>query len=199
MFSGTKHPDTAFQYQYLGKGNEQEGPGFYFTNSEQDARKYAYPNGAVLVVSIRFRKMVSQKSKPRRLELMEMIHNSTSWKNGQGWMNFDEDPVVAMRNLLRYCMDEPTQHDAFLTVWAECYRYDPEEYCRNMIKLGYDGVLIERGYRNQDLDAPTHIVAFDPRKITIENSIPYTSQRKKVNKPCQNNTSKSKKRRTVLG
>jgi hypothetical protein len=184
MFHGTHHPESPFNYQYLGRGNQQNGPGWYFTSEETDAWSYAFPEGFILECALYFRKMITSTAKPRRLELMEMIHGAPSWKEGL-WADFGEDPVTAMRNCLRYYMAEENQHEAFLALWGAHYMYDPQEYCRNMVKLGYDGVYVEWGYHSRDQrpksEEPFHIISFDNKKIEVVATLDKAAFQKREN------------------
>jgi hypothetical protein len=51
-FHGTKAQFDAFDPSYLGKGNDQIGSGFYFTDLRETAEGYAGPDGVVLVVEL---------------------------------------------------------------------------------------------------------------------------------------------------
>lgn len=47
-FHGTRSTFEAFEDRFIGTGNDERGPGFYFTSKEQTARHYAGEGGCVI-------------------------------------------------------------------------------------------------------------------------------------------------------
>jgi len=78
--------------------------------------------------------------------------------------NYDENPSVAFKQVVDNILDEYDENPfsaAFQSVWWEFYKKYPKEFCENMGKIGYDGVLIER--RN----GVKHAIIYNLDKIKV--------------------------------
>lgn len=158
MYHGCKKPFEKFSYSFVGQGNDEEGVGFYLTNNETDARRYG---DTILVVEAAIRKLVpTVTGSPPRKEILSLMKKSPDIKTAL--MDWDENPhkALAMASSSIFKHDD-TPHKAFLSVWWDFYRNHPIVYLQNMVKMGYDGVLIQKK------EGVSHLVAFDPDKLKI--------------------------------
>jgi len=51
-YHGRKVTDQRFDPATTGKGNDREGPGFYFSSDKKDAASYAGPGGIIMTAQI---------------------------------------------------------------------------------------------------------------------------------------------------
>jgi len=89
-----------------------------------------------------------------------LIKMKSDWEmNAQDWA---ENPDIGAKKAVEDAYDyNDNEKDVFLQIWIDFYRYQPLEFVRNMVKLGYDGILIpkEKGR--------THIVVYNPAIIQL--------------------------------
>ncbi len=160
LYHGRNAIPFRFDYRYVGKGNDEEGPGFYLTDMAEDARRYGR---FVYQVEATFRKLVPNHgslSAKQQQEIALLIRAAPN--RDETLQNWDENPRVAFRQAVRGIIEyTESPHDAFMQVWWDFYRDDPTLYLVNMVKLGYDGV-------EAPFTGPArHFVAFDPDKLEI--------------------------------
>ena len=157
-YHGTKDKSLSlFDISFSGKGHDQEGPGVYFTSSEDDARGYG-SQGKVLKVRLNLNKVVPLKGKANSEEVKKLIlwslgitseeelENVSDEKFYESNLsNFGEDIYSGFRDCLNSVIKySKSPHDCFMTVWYELYRNVPTDYLKNMVKLGYDGVIVPK-------------------------------------------------------
>jgi hypothetical protein len=77
--------------------------------------------------------------------------------------DWGETPEKALFTATELILDanqgEPQQ--VFQQIWYDFYRDHPQDYLREMVKLGYDGVLVDRVER-KDGTRIRHAVVFNP-------------------------------------
>lgn len=140
------------------EGHQQEGPGIYFTSSPEDAATY----GKVMKVELSFRKVVPLKGAIPIKEIKFLLEQAPDLSDTL--MDWDEDPKRAFQNALQSIMQySEGPHDAFQQVWIDFYhRNDSDEaYLNNMVRLGYDGVVVQK------TPNITHAIAFIPNIVQI--------------------------------
>lgn len=166
MYHGSSHDIKNFVDDFVGRkdATDQNGPGIYFTSSIKNAQGYGKN---VYKVKITPRKSVSVKEgENASLKQIEwLILKAPDWKETA--MNWSPNPNIgyklAAKDFIEY-NDSP--HQQFLQVWYDFYRYNPVEYVRNMVKLGYDSIIIN-GMSSfiHDEDNITHIIVLNPNII----------------------------------
>ena len=169
FYHGSPVKIDRFDLAHVGKGNDEDGPGFYFTGSLSDALKYAYPTGYVHEVQLRLNKTLPRRGRPE------------TYRNGLRWllrhapdlsdtlMNWDENPAVALEKLYDSVVSAETPAEAYLNVWGEAYRGEEATFCRTMAKRGWDGLLVDPATRG----GIQHVVVFNPDAIRSVRAIPY--------------------------
>lgn len=120
---------------------DQEGPGIYFTSSKQNAMyygKYIYtvrlsPKN---IISVTDGENVSRK------QLDWLIRKAPDWEETA--QNWNEHPKIGLKiaidSILKY---RNNPHQQFQQVWFDFYRNNPVDYVRNIVKLGYDAIVID--------------------------------------------------------
>ena len=72
---------------------------------------------------------------------------------------------IAAKDAIQYNINP---HQQFLQVWIDFYRYKPVDYVRNMVKLGYDSIIINNLNSMITQESKiTHIVVLNPNIIKL--------------------------------
>ena len=171
-YHGSAHKFSSFTDEFVGGKDalDQEGPGIYFTTSEKNAISYGE---FVYKIILTPKKSVStQESKNASLREIEwLITHAPDWKDTA--QNWNPNPSIgyriAAKDFINY-NDNP--HQQFLQVWYDFYRNSPVEYVRNMVKLGYDSIIIN-GLNSMIADESniTHIVVLNPAIIQYNEEV----------------------------
>lgn len=158
MWHGRTTKSATFDLHRVGSGNDQEGPGFYFSSSESDARTYAYPSGLILKCELRLTKELPRTGKVKSADLLKLLRAAPHLADSL--TDWAESPAEAMRVVMAQLV-ERDPFDAFTQVWVDFYRQAPAEYLRQVVKLGYDHSFVQR------TAAVQHAVVFDPSSIRV--------------------------------
>jgi len=188
-YHGSETEIKKFSDEFVGAENatDQEGPGIYFTTSLDDARAYGKH---IYSVVLRPRKLVDESSHQDvdTNELVELIKTGPDWEmHAQDWAEDPESGIhAAVDSMMQYSENEK---DLFQQVWYDFFRYEPLLYVRGMVKLGYDGELINKENGRQ------HIIVYNPDIIETTNTEVLSEERNKsfgpgsktvtVKKKCQ--------------
>jgi hypothetical protein len=158
-YHGREVKATNFDYQYVGKGHDQEGAGFYFTTDKDQALGYAGQNGIVMTVRLTPRKLVDMNRPAKTKDLKFMLLNAPDHLDALS--NFAENPrealIMALNGYAQY-YDDAT--DAFQTIENDFYKGHAAEYLINLVRLGYDGHIIKH-------EGAAHFVCYNPKIIDI--------------------------------
>lgn len=165
FYHGSAGRIDRFDYQFIGQGHDQEGPGFYFSSDEEDAAAYARKDGAGGVlhsVELELRKAVPASGRISKAEIKQLILSAPNLDDTL--TNWDENKDRAIKSVVASIMKfSKNPQDAFQTVWYDFYRNNPADYLREMVALGYDGAYIKK----TNTIGCWHCVVFNPRAIRI--------------------------------
>ena len=163
-YHGRSVNDDTFSLDYVGseQANDQEGPGFYFTNALDDARKYAGPAGSILLCKIKYviPRLLSSRAKPSDSVIARLIKRSPDKLDTLS--NFAEDPNQAYYMALRTYREYDTAKDAYQIIANDFYKGNSTGYLQ-ALRQYYDGHLVERGL------GVKHLVVYRPDIIQIIN------------------------------
>lgn len=160
-YHGGENVFDNFSDEFVGSKNAnfQEGPGIYFTTSIKDARRYG---DKIMEVRLKIKNPVStnkRRSAPR-MQIMKLVKMSPNVDDVL--QNFDINPDRAFKKAVDAMIEyEDGPHLQFLQVWYDFYRHNEVDYVRNMVKLGYDSIIVDR------VDGVNHIIVLDPSIIEI--------------------------------
>lgn len=156
FYHGTNQKIKSFVDNFVGQGIDKEGPGIYFTSSFDDAARYG---DYIYVVKLHLDQAVStEEGAVDRNELETLIRKSPDLKSHL--MDWDENPEIALKMAIDNFLDyNETPHEIFQSVWYDFFRYNPVEYVRGMVELGYDGVFVNKR------EGVVHAIVFNPKKI----------------------------------
>lgn len=165
-YTGRTIHSTDFNYEHVGKqeANDQEGPGFYFTNNVKDAAHYSTPRGIILQCQIDIKKVVSTTKRPTSKDIQFLIKNCPNIADKLN--DYGETFNEGFREAFKMFSDYDEARDCYLTIQHDLYRYEPKEYLVNMVKLGYTG-----HFATWTSNQLKHFICYDNTKIKIINKI----------------------------
>ena len=163
-YHGTNSKYEWFSDDFTGEGNDQEGPGHYFTTNLNNAKTYGKH---VVEVSISFDKVVPNKGKINTREIETLIKQSPRLETYLS--NWDESPKIAFKTALDSIINNSTDpRDAFLQVWNDFYKYEGPDFVRGMKNLGYTGCIVERNGSHAGIPYTCqHAILYDLSKVTL--------------------------------
>jgi len=167
-YHGSSHKIEKFSTDFVGEGTDQDGPGIYFSNNEEDASTYSKKEEGsskfLYVVELNFKKLVPITGRVNTKELEQMIY----WSKNNGdeqyetnWSNWDEDEEKAIKEAIKSYSSE-TPHEAFQSIAYDWYKDFPQDFCSSMRSLEYDGVIVKRQFMNVK-----HAIVYNPKIIRI--------------------------------
>lgn len=165
-YHGSPKKIDNFVDEFVGgeEANDQEGPGIYFSSNKKDAGHFGeYVHAVELspsgIVS------AEEGTEADRDELLALMRQAEDWEmKAQDW---NEDPELglelAVDSFMRY---NHSQHQQFLQVWYDFFRYEPVNYVREMAKLGYDMIKIDKGVHEGE--HIYHAIVLNPSIIELK-------------------------------
>lgn len=169
VYHGSPHKIAKFSDDFVGRkeATDQNGPGIYFTTSEDEARGYAGAGGYVYKVKLHVDKLLESTEASKavlnklRDEVSDLIMMAPNWKESAeefGYGDAKKGLETMLNGFIEYNSNEK---DVFLQTWIDVYRDEPIQYVRNMVRLGYEGVIITP----EETQGGTHIVLYNPNLI----------------------------------
>ena len=163
LYHGRTVDSTGFDYKHVGAGNDQDGPGFYFTSDSEDAWSYAHPHGVLLRATVRPRRLLPHRPGPGhrgRLSSAEVNTLVDAAPHLRDTLtNWDESPVRA-RRMLVHAIAGDNAFDEAQNIWGECYRGHEAAFLRGLVKLGYDAAVSPMPWGGR-----LHLIVFNPACI----------------------------------
>lgn len=160
-YHGSTNKITNFVMDFVGgkEAHDQEGPGIYFTTSEEDAGLY----GTIIhkvELSLRKTLTTSPNILKHKNTLLKLIQQAPNYLDTL--QNFDENPRKALSIALEGTIDyNDTEKDAFQQVWVDFYRNRPIEYVKNCVAMGIDGLIVPMK------EGVQHIIIYNPTSIKL--------------------------------
>ena len=147
-----------FNLKHIGKGNDQFGPGIYFSAEPINGGTKLYK------VELTPRKLITDRGGFTKKEIVTLMKNSPNLKDKL--MDWSENPREAFQLLLDSIMDAEDKSEQFQVMWIDVYGVDfSREYLEELVKLGYDGELIE-GSKHLSNKNKFYVI-FNPKVIKI--------------------------------
>lgn len=159
-YHGRTVASTKFSYDYVGKGVDQEGSGFYFSKYYEDAKRYTEDGGIVIKAKINYKRLLPTVGKPKLNDVRFMIMNAPDYKDTL--QNFGEDYYEALNTAIQGFMNYDDPKDSMLTLEHDFYRNNGSLYLQNLVKLKYDGHFATHTIKLGD-----HLIVYNPAIIQI--------------------------------
>lgn len=156
-YHGRSVKSTTFDLKYVGKGHDQEGPGFYFSRNKELAEGYAAPNGIIMTVALHPRKLLPIDRQVKRDTLEKLIRMSPILE--ESLENWGESPKPAMKAALDAYSSIESAKSACESICVDFYSKHEAEYLKALVSLGFDGSLAEVTKAN--------IVIYNPDVIEV--------------------------------
>lgn len=140
-YHGSSGPITKFSDEFVGRGNDEYGPGIYFSSVPYTSIGYAADggqNGQLYQCELNLRKELSKKTRINKAVLLKLMQSTP---DDEAWTNWDENQNRAYMIALKGYLDEGNMYDALMGVWYDWYRDHPVDFVRKLVQLGYDGYV----------------------------------------------------------
>lgn len=167
-FHGRTVDNDSFSYDYVGGENafDQEGPGFYFTNDFNNAKRYAENKGVILKCKINYKKLIikspTSNTKTNKKIVIDLILNSP--RKDDILTNFDEDPKKALIQAVNTYSYYEYAYDAYQTIANDFYKHSSKQYLLIISKY-YDAQLTKLdGTSYGDI---YHLIVYKPDIIQV--------------------------------
>jgi len=163
VFHGSPTKITRFVDEFVGgkEAYDQEGPGIYFTTSEDEAHGYG---DNIYSVSLSPRLLFDETpTNPKKLRplITKLAKMAPDWEESA--QNYDENPSRGLNDFVESTLQyNDNEKDCLLQVWIDFYRNDTVDYVRNCVSLGIDGIIVQKEYKNAK-----HIIVYNPSIINI--------------------------------
>lgn len=158
-YHGSKIDFDSFDLNRVGNGNDQNGPGFYFTINSDEAKRYG---DFVHKYELNIKKWLSTKQPVNIQHIQQLVKNSPNFN--ETIYDWGETPQKGLKTFLEDMRTQDSNFHAFTSVWYDFYRHDAIDYVKNVIKLGYDAVMIKDGEGYGNINS-THIIVYNPKVI----------------------------------
>lgn len=189
FFHGAVRPRRVWDYATLGKGNDQHGPGWYFTSDKGDAYKYAapdkqnpdpeYPNGGYihkcrLIIDDEVYGNIVPNEEDGWEErygdrILKMIQQAPNYEDNM--TDWDEDLACATHAAFDAIIDGCSgPFDCLQQLWRDHYFGEEEAWAQKIIEL-FDW---DCGMPPAFANGVQHVVVWNPQVIVMEEMIPYT-------------------------
>ena len=187
-YHGTQSKFTSFSPEYLGKGNDQYGSGYYFTTSKDVASGYASPKGYIINAEVELNKPIiideSTKKQTRDLTKLQVRKLILTANNLENYINDNYDVSYESRNSILnqiFELYEPTGEliRTLNLISKDIYGNDIEgiqNFNDNLRKItGYDGIIV-RHPNKLFLGETDFIIALFLNQIDILSIEPYKGE-----------------------
>jgi hypothetical protein len=164
VFHGSPTKISKFADEFVGgkEAIDQEGPGIYFTTSEEEANRYGENVYNVILKPNMLFDQIPPNARKLAPIISKLVKMSEDWEIKA--QDYDEDPIVGLNEFIKSTLEyNDNEKDCILQVWIDFYRYNPVDYVRNCVLLGVDGIIV-----NKDYEDTKHIIVYNPSIINIK-------------------------------
>lgn len=170
FYHGSIRPRRTWDLATLGQGNDQYGPGWYFTDNEKTARHYADgPDGTIHRCDLNVANLCPNVGDVERMRsrLTRLIRAAPQARmHLEDW---GENPKTALQFVLDTYMNSVSgPHDAIQQVWIDFYRRHEDEWAKNVTRLFKWSLALPD---SSDTGGDQFAVVWDPSIITILSTI----------------------------
>lgn len=166
FYHGSISPRVSWDFESLGHGNDQFGPGWYFTDNKRTAVNYASgPNGVLHRCDINMSNVcpnVGDMHKFKR-QIVQSLKLAPNFENNI--LDWDDNINVAMNNAVNSIMQYTNgPHDMIQQIWIDFYRGHEDVWAKNIKKIFSWSLALPD---STDNGGDQFAVVWDPVAITI--------------------------------
>jgi len=166
VYHGSNTKITNFVDDFVGgeQANDLEGPGIYFSTSRENAEYFGTYVHEVIITP---KKLLTERPNGgTNTELTKLAKMAPEWEETA--QNWSENPHIGIVKAINdFISFNYNQKDRFLQVWIDFYRNAPKEYVRNCVKLGYDGIVVDK-HMMMEGKPLKHYIIYNPSIIQIK-------------------------------
>jgi hypothetical protein len=185
LYHGTDSDIAAFSHDHIGKGNDEHGAGFYFSDDPKLASNYTNhgkDGGNVIPVHLKVEKPIyTHEDKPfTRTQITKIIASAPNYKDSLanfGDVDFEGHYKVLQKAVDQY--EDIPKHRAIHSLKNDFYQSKASEFLTALTKhTGHDSVI-----HKPHKDLATIVNVFHPNQIksAIGNSGEYSKYSSKIN------------------
>lgn len=158
-YHGSNRTIDKFNTDFVGTGNDQYGPGIYFSNSKKFSSNYGEHLYEADIIKARIRNGLSGVF-PGVAQTMAWAKGSPTWRDSA--TNWDEDEKIGLRKAAESIVSEATNYSEYLQgLWAEFYMKEEKIFCAKMSAKLIDGYTLKID-KSSDLE---FLILFNPEAI----------------------------------
>lgn len=158
MYHGTSTDFTKLQIVQKKGALMQDGPGLYFTNHTGEASGYgALAGGRVIPVYLVLKNPVTPSTKILRSTVESLIRSAPDYEDRL--VDWDDNPKTAFKTAVDAMLRSDGPIDTCLSIWGDFYRDHPLDYLKQMLRVGFDGMLMKMQ------DDVVRAVVFSPKSV----------------------------------
>jgi hypothetical protein len=192
LYHGSDADITQFSTNFVTKwlengdtGNSADGPGIYFSNQKDDARRYS-EGSFIYTVGFNNPTLVSESEPPLsrdiirkiilgediNIDLDELIEKfETEWRYDYDklpiWAaaatDFDENILSGLDAMIDLCVDAEDEFDSLMSIYSMIFRYEQQLFFHNLQMVGIDGFITPKR------EGVIHYIVYNPNKLQILN------------------------------
>lgn len=167
FYHGSTTDIKTFVDDFVGKGNDQYGPGIYFSSNRDDTLAYTGDNGYVYKCKLDTSKQLSSKSPYNQKICLDMMVASP---DEYAYTDWDEslDKNKAAKNALKTYIDSygKDMYEILMQIWYDWYRDYPKDFVRHLVKNNFDCTLHDSN------TGSTFVVVYNPAIISFIDKVP---------------------------
>jgi hypothetical protein len=154
-YNGSSKPRLTWTTENVGKGNDQNGPGLYFTTNEENARSYGEHLHKVRL-EIKKNRICPLNGRFEYEYIKYLIEKSPNYK--EYLTNWDENPKIALHQAVSSISNlQNGKFDMLQQIWYDFYRHEPIEFLQ-VVSEKYDMAIVTAG-------TDRHAIVFNPEVI----------------------------------
>ena len=172
LYQGRRHRSVGFDAKFIDRERAmQDGPGFYLTSSERDARMYAMdPEPTLLRVTVTDARLVPHEphTAQTRAAAFRLLDSAPDLR--EVLWDWGEEPRAALagmkRSLAQY---NETAWDLFQSVWYDGFHRTGHDadFVRGMSEVGFDAALSPGPWKVEGKPV-VHLIAYNPAVLAAE-------------------------------
>jgi hypothetical protein len=148
--------------EFNGNEADSEGPGIYFTDSEQDARHYGHN---VLVVRFKGREMPWNKYRGIEKHMEQILRQKEDWESDA--QNWSQDPERGLKIFIQETLKyNDTARECFQQIWIDWFRYDEMLFIQLMSKI-WDAFVVYNRTNGDGSKGSQHMIVYNKSALEV--------------------------------